>query len=155
VYADIVITLAGNHMHYTTLVRQDGKFVLDSVLPGPYLLEVTSRYYAFEPLRVDVSKRHQGQVKAMKIVFNKPVPHIIMSPVAQISFFEAERQLDITSYILGNKMIWIIGAMTLMMFFMSKVSPEIQKQQQTEEDKDSPEKLLSNIMPDKKKKNSL
>jgi len=49
-------------------------------------------------------------------------------------------------------MIWIIGAMTVMMFFMSKVSPEIQKQQQTEEDKDSPEKLLGNIIPEKKKK---
>jgi len=87
VYDDIVITLAGNHVHHTTLVRQDGKFVFDGVLQGPYLLEATSRYYAFEPLNVDVNKRHQGNVKVEKIVFNKRVPHIVMSPVAQISFF--------------------------------------------------------------------
>jgi len=156
VHDDMKVSLSGNHVHYSTLVRQDGKFVFDGVLPGPYFLEVASRYYSFEPLRVDVSKKHQGVVKAKKLLFNKPVNPIVMSPVSQITFFEPERQLDITSYILGNKMIWIIGAMTVMMFFMSKVSPEVAQQQQqqqtTEEESNSPEKLLGTIMPETKKK---
>jgi len=159
VHDDMKVSLSGNHVHYSTLVRQDGKFVFGGVLPGAYFLDVSSRYYGFEPLRVDVSKIQQGKVKAKKLLFPKPVDPIVLSPVSQITFFEPERQLDITSYIFGNKMIWIIGAMTLMMFFMSKVSPEViqqqQQQQQTTEDNSSPERLLSTIIPEtKKKKNS-
>jgi len=152
VHDDMKATLSGNHVHYSTLVRQDGKFVFDGVLPGAYFLEVTSRYFAFEPLRVDVSKKQQGLVKAKKIVFNKPVPYpLALSPVAQTMFFEPERQLDITSYIFGNKMIWIVAAMTLMMFFMSKMSPV--EDAPAQEDKSSPEKMLSHIIPAKQKAN--
>jgi len=48
-------------------------------------------------------------------------------------------------------MIWIVGAMTLVMFFMSKMSPAEDTPQQ--EDKSSPEKLLSHIIPPKQKTN--
>jgi len=153
VHDDMKVTMSGNHVHYTTLVRQDGKFVFDGVVPGAYVLEVASRFYAFEPIRVDVSKKLQGVVKVKRIVFNKPLPYpISLSPISQIAFFEAEKQLDIASYILGNKMIWIVGAMTLMMFFMSKVNPDALKEQTAEEDQNSPEKMLGNFVPGKKVK---
>lgn len=40
-----------------------------------------------------------------------------------------------------------------MMFFMSKVSPEALKDQATEEDNHTPEKLLNSFFPGKKKTN--
>lgn len=50
---------------YTGYLRKDGSFVINGVPSGTYVVEVYTPNYAFEPVRVDVTKN--GKIRARKV----------------------------------------------------------------------------------------
>merc|ERR1712113_940151 len=54
-----------NGGEYSAIPRQDGSFVLHSVAPGGYLLEVYDTQRTWPTVRVDVSAKQQGKLRAL------------------------------------------------------------------------------------------
>ncbi len=63
-----------NGGQYVGLVRVDGTFVITDVRPGSHLLEVNLPDWVFEPVRVDVSARDKGKVRASLV--SKPMERL-------------------------------------------------------------------------------
>merc|ERR1719483_1721259 len=54
-----------NDGEYTAIPRQDGSFVFLTVAPGSYLLEVHDVHNLWPMVRVDVSAKSAGKIRAM------------------------------------------------------------------------------------------
>ena len=54
-----------NDGEYTSIPRQDGSFVFHAVAPGSYLLEVHDVHSVWPMVRVDVSAKSSGKVRAI------------------------------------------------------------------------------------------
>lgn len=64
-----------NGGQYVGLVRVDGTFVITDVRPGSHLLEVVNlNEWLFEPVRLDISARDKGKVRASPL--NKPMERL-------------------------------------------------------------------------------
>jgi len=57
-----------NGYQMTTFIRQDGSFTFHDVSPGSYILEILMVDYFFLPVRLDVSAREKGRVRASLLV---------------------------------------------------------------------------------------
>eukprot|EP01125_Pyxidicula_operculata_P021745 TRINITY_DN8606_c0_g1_i1.p1 TRINITY_DN8606_c0_g1~~TRINITY_DN8606_c0_g1_i1.p1 ORF type:complete len:216 (-),score=32.23 TRINITY_DN8606_c0_g1_i1:4-651(-) len=156
VHSKINLYLHGNRVEYNSYVREDGNFVIHDVLPGAYMLEALSPHFKFEPIRVEVSKRNNGRVRVTKLTSNTGLAYpIVLSPYTPSVYFEAERQLNLVGFIMGNKMLWMLGFMLVMMFGMQKMaSSDMMKEAMPQEDEDAfkPEKLLPSFLTNKKTK---
>jgi len=89
-----------------------------------------ARHLKYEPIRIDVSKKHTGKIKAKSFVLNKPLPYpLALNPISYIHYFEEEKNFNIIGFILQNKMILIMVIMTIVMFGMQKLAgPEMMKE---------------------------
>ena len=95
---------------YLGLLRSDGGFTINGIPAGSYIVEAISPNYVFEPVRVDISGRAKGKIRARKVNFLQnsavvTVPYPLKFKVKeQATFFEKREQWRVTD-MLFNPMV--------------------------------------------------
>ncbi|KDN46303.1 hypothetical protein K437DRAFT_246632 [Tilletiaria anomala UBC 951] len=140
-------TAAQGREVYQTFIRRDGSFVFPDVIPGAYVLKISSRWHAFRTYRVDVSAllggEGHGQTavpdfrnsarNSVKIRSHTPgtplsstLTHavlpspFIVQPLAAFEFFTEPEGFNIKA-LLGNPMMLIVIAGGVLVFLMPKL----------------------------------
>jgi len=142
-----------NRGEHTAIPRQDGSFVLHSVPPGAYLLEVYDTLRTWPTVRVDVSAKTQGKLRALMTHNRLPLPFPIpIEPlVASPTFFEKREGFKIGS-ILGNPMAIMMGVTLLIMLVMPKMMANMDPEQLKEMQQGG---LMDMLNPEKLKEKQL
>lgn len=92
------------------MLRSDGSFTVNGIPPGSYIVEAISPNYVFEPVRVDISGRAKGKIRARKVNFLQnsavvtmpyPLKFKVKEPAA---FFEKREKWRVTE-MLFNPMV--------------------------------------------------
>jgi len=115
---------------YSAIPRQDGSFVIHSVPAGGYLLEVYDTQRTWPTVRVDVSAKAQGKLRALMTHNRLPLPFPLpLEPlVSNLSFFEKREGFKISS-ILMNPMAIMMGVTLLIMVAMPKMMQNMDPEQ--------------------------
>ncbi|KAL1520385.1 hypothetical protein AB1Y20_021971 [Prymnesium parvum] len=120
---------------YSAIPRQDGSFVVHSVRPGAYLLEVQDVQSIWPMVRLDVSGKAAGKLRALLTHNRQPVPFPLpLEPlVAKPVFFEKREGFQWSS-LLMNPMAIMMGVTLLIMVvfpkMMANMDPEQLKEMQ-------------------------
>jgi len=120
---------------YSAIPRQDGSFVIHSVRPGTYLLEVQDVQSIWPMVRLDVSAKAAGKLRALLTHNRQPVPFPLpLEPlVAKPVFFEKREGFQ-WSAMLMNPMVIVMGVTLLIMVvfpkMMANMDPEQLKEMQ-------------------------
>lgn len=119
-----------NNGEYTSIPRQDGTFVFHAVMPGSYLLEVHDVHNLWPMVRLDVSAKSSGKLRAM-LTHNKfalPFPIQIEPLVVKPSYFEVRPPFQWTSMLM-NPMFIMMGVTLLLMVAMPKMMANMDPEQ--------------------------
>jgi len=120
---------------YSAIPRHDGSFVIHSVRPGTYLLEVQDVQSIWPMVRLDVSSKAAGKLRALLTHNRQPVPFPLpLEPlVAKPVFFEKREGFQ-WSAMLMNPMVIMMGVTLLIMVvfpkMMANMDPEQLKEMQ-------------------------
>ncbi|KAH9566708.1 hypothetical protein CY35_04G143000 [Sphagnum magellanicum] len=131
-----------------SFVRSDGSFAFQGVPAGTHLLEVVALGYFFSPVRVDVSSRLQGQVRASLVETGRSLPDsLVLEPLREEYYYEKREPFSAMG-LLKSPMGLMIGFMVVCVFLLPKlmdqIDPEEMKRVQEEmRNKPSP---LSNLL---------
>jgi len=119
-----------NRGEYSAIPRQDGSFVFHALPPGGYHLEVYDTQRTWPTVRVDVSAKTQGKMRALLTHNRLPLPFPIhIEPlVATPTFFEKREGFKISS-ILMNPMALMMGFTLLIMLVMPKMMANMDPEQ--------------------------
>ena len=115
---------------YVCVPRQDGSFVFHAIPPGSYLLEVYDTQRVWPTVRVDVSAKTAGKLRAL-VTHNRlplPLPLPLEPLVTKPVFFEKREGFKIGS-ILMNPMAIMMGVTLLIMAVMPKMMANMDPEQ--------------------------
>lgn len=94
---------------YSGYLKKDGSFVINGVPSGTYIVEVYTPNYAFEPVRVDVTKN--GKIRARKVnrlkmstVDTMPYP-LKFTVEAPAKFFQQREKWSLVEMAKNNPMV--------------------------------------------------
>eukprot|EP01120_Amphizonella_sp_Union-15-10_P010533 TRINITY_DN4234_c0_g1_i1.p1 TRINITY_DN4234_c0_g1~~TRINITY_DN4234_c0_g1_i1.p1 ORF type:complete len:242 (-),score=48.41 TRINITY_DN4234_c0_g1_i1:71-730(-) len=155
------LKLSGNRNFYETLPRIDGTFSFPDVEPGAYFLEIFSPDLSYQPLRVDVSKKNQGKVKARYAISDptgstvpRSLPYpLIIYPDAKMDYWQERIPFDLVQMVIKQPMMLMVGFTILMIVIMQFIDPkealkELQQESgQNSQAEKSPEELLPSFIP--------
>eukprot|EP00003_Mantamonas_plastica_P033196 TRINITY_DN9385_c0_g1_i6.p1 TRINITY_DN9385_c0_g1~~TRINITY_DN9385_c0_g1_i6.p1 ORF type:complete len:218 (+),score=67.37 TRINITY_DN9385_c0_g1_i6:62-655(+) len=121
---------------YSAVPRTDGSFVIFDVSPGVYSLHVASIGYIFPDLRVEVSAKVPGRVRARFAGHNNrtyvPYP-LVLLPEQPAEYFEVNQGFSVRD-IMANPMFLMMGFTLLLAFvvpkLMGQLDPEDMKELQ-------------------------
>ncbi|CAG8442772.1 7965_t:CDS:2 [Ambispora gerdemannii] len=127
---------------YSALVRKDGKFVIDDVAPGSYLLDVLSRKYIYPKLRVDVSGMGVTQFLTMPgFEWGSLGPAVSypleLAPRDTAKYFVEREGFSIAS-IFANPLLIMMGVSVLMLFVMPKMMANLDPEELEQMKKNQP-----------------
>jgi hypothetical protein len=119
-----------NRGEYSAIPRQDGSFVIHSLPPGGYHLEVYDTRRTWPTVRVDVSAKTLGKMRALMTHNRLPLPFPVeIKPlVANPIFFEKREGFKISA-ILMNPMALMMGVTLIIMLVMPKMMANMDPEQ--------------------------
>ncbi|XP_048589289.1 ER membrane protein complex subunit 7 isoform X2 [Nematostella vectensis] len=132
-----VIVDGGVHVGF---LRPDGSFTIRDMPAGSYIVEAVSPNNLFEPVRVDISGRAKGKIRARKVNF------LQNSAVVQVSyplrfkskepapFFEKREKWNIKDMLFNPMVIMMVLPLLLLLVLprlISTADPETQKEMQS------------------------
>eukprot|EP00324_Dicrateria_rotunda_P000288 CAMPEP_0206153794 /NCGR_PEP_ID=MMETSP1474-20131121/896_1 /ASSEMBLY_ACC=CAM_ASM_001110 /TAXON_ID=97495 /ORGANISM="Imantonia sp., Strain RCC918" /LENGTH=279 /DNA_ID=CAMNT_0053551747 /DNA_START=47 /DNA_END=887 /DNA_ORIENTATION=- len=145
---------------YSAIPRQDGSFQIHSVRPGTYLLEVQDVQSVWPMVRLDVSAKAAGKMRALLTHNRQPVPFPLpLEPlVAKPVFFEKREGFNWAGMLM-NPMVLMMGVTLLIMVafpkMMANMDPEQLKEMQQMQgglsDMLNPDKLKDRMEKEKEK----
>ncbi|XP_057291205.1 ER membrane protein complex subunit 7-like [Hydractinia symbiolongicarpus] len=124
---------------YKGFLKVDGTFVVHSVPPGSYLVEVGSSNYDFPRYRIDITKG--GKIRARHVNFLQPnavqvVPYPLRFVASkQAAFFEIRESWKITDFLFNPMVLMMVLPIlfvVVMPKLMSMADPEAQKEMQSQ-----------------------
>jgi len=128
-------------MQRTVIPNNKGIFVIDELPAGAYLLEIASTKYSYPTIRVDVSAKYNGKVKAKYATESIPLDReglkypLDIYPLHIANYIEEKEPFNIME-LLKSPMVIMIGISALMIFILPKLmeqmDPEKLKQMQDE-----------------------
>jgi len=136
----LLLLQADDGEQYQAFLRKDGVFIFDEVGAGSYLLQVLSTQYSFSNVRIDVSSRNNGQVRAFKAEPGSsskeaavlPYP-LKLEPDRIMDYFMVREGFQIMS-LLKNPMLIMLGVTLIMTLvlpkMMSSIDPEALQEMQ-------------------------
>lgn len=137
-----------NQGTFITTPRADGTFAFVDVPAGSYVLEVQMTGYSFDPLRVDVSSREHGKIRAV-VLFSSP-PERVKYPLAlkatPISYFQMREQWSILALLKQPMVLMILVTLVLLLVFprmVAHMDPEERKALQRQQAQMSFSNILS------------
>lgn len=107
----------------TGLLRIDGTFVIYDVPSGVHTVEVLTPDYTFDPIRIDVSGRERGKVKATSLLadtYEKMPYPLIFRPISKPEYYEKRQPWSIKP-MLSNPMVWLLGGTFIMILFFQRM----------------------------------
>ncbi|CAM6083342.1 unnamed protein product [Calypogeia fissa] len=130
------IRVVWNGGQKVTYVRPDGYFAFPSVKAGTHLLEVSALGYYFSPVRVDVSARLHGQVRALAVETRRYYADaLVLEPLKEDVYYEKREPFSAMS-LLKSPMGLMVGFMVVALFLLPKlmdsIDPEEMKRVQEE-----------------------
>eukprot|EP00270_Netrium_digitus_P006441 TRINITY_DN1892_c0_g1_i1.p1 TRINITY_DN1892_c0_g1~~TRINITY_DN1892_c0_g1_i1.p1 ORF type:complete len:206 (-),score=71.28 TRINITY_DN1892_c0_g1_i1:304-921(-) len=117
--------------------RTDGRFSLHGVSAGTHLLEVAAIGVFFPPVRLDVSARLNGQVRAAMAEDPStllPDP-LVLIPARTEEYYEKREPLSVLSILkspMGLMVAFMVVAMVILPRLMDSIDPEEMKKMQEE-----------------------
>ncbi|CAF3800111.1 unnamed protein product [Rotaria sp. Silwood1] len=122
-----------NEGEYVGIPRVDGTFVISSVPSGSYVVSVSSPWYVFEPIRVDINAN--GKIRARKVNFLEPGKVMLVKyPLHFDTYNEPnyfkKREVYRWNDIVFNPMFAPIILGMILFFFLPKLLPQEQEAQQ-------------------------
>jgi len=114
--------------------QQDGSFLFEDVPAGTHLLEVVAPGYFFSPVRVDVSSRLAGQVRASYVEGPRRISDaLVLEPRQEENYYEVREPFSLFG-LLKSPMGMMIGFMIVCVFLlpmlMDSIDPEEMKRLQ-------------------------
>ncbi|BFI40567.1 ER membrane protein complex subunit 7 [Marchantia polymorpha subsp. ruderalis] len=145
--ANIKVVLNGGEQ--LTFIRPDGYFAFQGVTAGTHLLEVVAMGYYFSPVRVDVSARLHGQVRAIAVETRRTLPDaLVLEPLREEFYYERREPFSVVG-LLKSPMGLMVGFMLVAVFLLPKlmdsIDPEEMKRVQ-EEMRNQPAPSFSNLL---------
>ncbi|KAJ7372100.1 ER membrane protein complex subunit 7 [Desmophyllum pertusum] len=126
--------------NYVGFLKTDGSFTVNDVPAGSYVVEVLSPNNLFEAVRVDISGRAKGKIRARKVNFLQnsavvTVPYPLKFKAKEPApFFERREQWKVTD-MLFNPMVLMMVLPLLLLLVLPKLinsqDPETQKEMQS------------------------
>lgn len=146
--ADVKLVLNGGQ--HVTFPRTDGSFSFRGVPAGTHLLEVVSMGAFFPPVRLDVSARTRGQVRAVYAENQRePLPEpLVLHPVRVEEYFEKREPFSLYKLMFTpvGMMVGFVAVVVLVLpRLMDSIDPEEMKQMQ-EEMRNRPQPSLSGLL---------
>ncbi|XP_063674797.1 ER membrane protein complex subunit 7 homolog [Bolinopsis microptera] len=144
--------ISANFGEYHGYAQQNGSFVIPNVKPGSYIVEVLNPNYIIAPVRVEISSKASGRIRARKVDYVQPnevmlVKYPLTFRVAdRTNFFEKRETWHITD-VFSSPMV----PMLLLPVFFMLVLPKIKDMQdpETKKELEDASKMMSNPqMPD-------
>ncbi|KAG0629225.1 hypothetical protein M758_1G086800 [Ceratodon purpureus] len=135
-----VIINAGEQVSF---IRTDGSFSFEGVPGGTYLLEVAALGYFFPMVRVDVSSRLPGEIRASYIEGPRRISgSLVLEPLREENYYEIREPFSLMG-LLKSPMGLMIGFMVICVFLlpmlMDSIDPEEMKRlQETQRANPSP-----------------
>eukprot|EP01087_Luapelamoeba_hula_P006639 TRINITY_DN1671_c0_g1_i1.p1 TRINITY_DN1671_c0_g1~~TRINITY_DN1671_c0_g1_i1.p1 ORF type:complete len:272 (-),score=58.14 TRINITY_DN1671_c0_g1_i1:13-807(-) len=106
---DNIITLHGNGGRMSVVPTQRGTFQLHEIPAGAYLLEVVSATHAYPQIRIDVSDKAGGKIRARVEESNKNVAYPLeLRPLGPVSFFTERKGFNLWSFVQNPMMIMVV-----------------------------------------------
>ncbi|KAL2613185.1 hypothetical protein R1flu_024877 [Riccia fluitans] len=145
--ANIKVVLNGGQE--VTFIRPDGHFSFKGVTAGTHLLEVVALGYYFSPVRVDVSARLLGQVRAVAVETRRTLSDaLVLEPLREELYYERREPFSVVG-LLKSPMGLMVGFMLVAVFLLPKlmesIDPEEIKRVQ-EEMRNQPTPSFSNML---------
>ncbi|CAM6115203.1 unnamed protein product [Calypogeia fissa] len=107
--SDIKVSLDGGQK--VTSTRKDGYFLFEGVTAGTHLLEVSAMGYYFSPVRVNVSAKLNGQVRALAVDTGRyySEPLLVLKPLREDVFYAKREPFSAMAgrYLKSPQGIWI------------------------------------------------
>lgn len=126
--------------NYIGFLKSDGSFTVNNVPAGSYVVEVMSPNNLFEPVRVEISSRTKGKIRARKVNFLQNSAVVTVSYPLKFKakepapFFEKREQWKVTD-MLFNPMVLMMVLPLLLLLVLPKLinsqDPETQKEMQS------------------------
>ncbi|GAB5361886.1 hypothetical protein AAMO2058_000751400 [Amorphochlora amoebiformis] len=141
-----VVINGGEHV---AVPQANGRFIIHGLAPDTYHLQVQSVDYVFSPVRIDISAKDNGKIRAISAdPMNKKerIPYPLnLKPKAQAQYFEKHKPFNPMG-LLANPMFLMMGACLLLMGFskfidpeeLNKAQKELQRQQLEERQRRAP-----------------
>lgn len=121
--ANIKVVFDGGEQ--VSFLRTDGSFVFEGVPPGTHLLEVTALGYFFPPVRVDVSSRMPGQIRASYVEGpRRTLDGLVLEPLREENYYEIREPFSLLG-LLKSPMGLMIGFMVICVFLLPKLMDSI------------------------------
>jgi len=116
-----IIILHGNGGQLFTYTRSDGSFKFQDIPAGVFIIEVASNNYAYPNIRLDISARLSGKVRARYADDStKAVKYPLrLQPLEPIQYFEERQGFNLAS-LYKNQMVIMIGLLLLTMFIPNR-----------------------------------
>jgi len=137
---------------YYGYAQQNGSFVVPNVNPGSYIVEVLNPNYIIAPIRVEISSKATGRIRARKVDYVQPnevmlVKYpLVFRVMERTNFFEKRETWQLTDIFKSP----MVPMLVLPIFFML-VLPKIKDMQdpETKKELEDASKMMSNpTMPD-------
>ena len=98
-----------------------GEFVIENLAAGTYLLEVQDLENVFPPVRIDISAKESGRVRASNPDTSERLAYpLVLRPLAPAQYFEVRVPYDWTA-MLKNPMVMMMGFSLFLMVLMPKM----------------------------------
>eukprot|EP01102_Stenamoeba_stenopodia_P017601 TRINITY_DN6335_c0_g2_i2.p1 TRINITY_DN6335_c0_g2~~TRINITY_DN6335_c0_g2_i2.p1 ORF type:complete len:250 (-),score=65.85 TRINITY_DN6335_c0_g2_i2:254-1003(-) len=116
------VTLTGVDDKLIAIPRVGGKFIFHEVPVGSYLLEVLSTEYEYPPLRVDVSTKFTGKLRARHLLnpSNHAAVPLVLTPERSVRYFEVREPFNVLG-LLKNPMFLMLGFTLVMLVILPKM----------------------------------
>lgn len=124
---------------FIAFLKSDGSFVINNMLPGTYIVEVVTPNYLFDPVRVDISGKGRGKIRARKVNFIQnsavsTVPYPLKFKTKDSAhFFEKRESWKWTDFLFNPMVIMMVLPLIVLVALpklMSNADPETQKEMQ-------------------------
>eukprot|EP01095_Lingulamoeba_sp_RSL-Kostka_P013989 TRINITY_DN594_c4_g1_i1.p1 TRINITY_DN594_c4_g1~~TRINITY_DN594_c4_g1_i1.p1 ORF type:complete len:220 (+),score=54.76 TRINITY_DN594_c4_g1_i1:65-724(+) len=124
------IEVQGNSGFYTTIPTSDGSFEVNNIPAGAYILNVVSMKYNFSTIKIHISAKYDGKIKAKLInETNKFVKYPLeLTPTSNTFFLLNRPPYDIFAII--KPLLFVVGGAGILFFFSKQLDNDAFKEVQ-------------------------
>uniref|UniRef100_A0A914WFY3 ER membrane protein complex subunit 7 beta-sandwich domain-containing protein n=1 Tax=Plectus sambesii TaxID=2011161 RepID=A0A914WFY3_9BILA len=124
-----------NYGQFVGFLREDGSFVISQVPSGSYVVEVASKDYVFEPVRVDITSK--GKIRGRRLNFLQPsAVSTVQYPLKLIgrqpaNYFRKREEWRITDMLMNPMVLMMVLPLLLIVVLPKLINtndPELQRE---------------------------